>query len=69
MAGDGTVRTRSLKPGVTLTAEDRFLFWVLNRRFTTGGDASLSELIQEWTERHGGALGLQKPATGRAGTS
>jgi spermidine synthase len=66
---DGSVRTRSLMPGVALTAEDRFLFWVLNRRFTTGGDASLREPIQEWTNRHGEALGLRQAAAGRAGGS
>jgi spermidine synthase len=69
VAEDGTVRTRSLMPGVTLTPEDRFLFWVLNRRFTTGGDTSLREPIQKWSERHGEALGLQKSAAGGAGTS
>lgn len=65
VGADGSVRTRSLMPGATLTAEDRFLFWVLNRRLTTGGDATLREPIQEWAARHGAALGLSQPPAGR----
>jgi spermidine synthase len=65
---EGTVRTRTIAPPVALTAEDRFLFFVLNRRLTEGRDQSLSGLIARWVEVHGEALGIRRspsPAAGR----
>ncbi len=58
---EGTIRTRPLVPPAALTDEDRFLFWVLNRRVAEGRDPSLGDLVARWAEIHGQALGL-KPA-------
>lgn len=65
---EGTIRTRAIAPPVALTEEDRFLFFVLNRRLSEGRDQSLKDSIARWVELHGEALGIRQspPApTGR----
>ena len=62
---EGTARPRSIAPPPTLTSEDRFLFWVLNRRLTEGRDPSLTDPIARWIETHGEAIGVRpaRPTT------
>ena len=48
-------------PGA-VTDEDRFLFWVLNRRLTEGRDSSLKDLLAGWAATHAEALGIARPA-------
>jgi spermidine synthase len=56
------VRIRTLTPPTVITNEDRFLFWVLNRRLVEGRDPSLKDLLARWAEMHGDALGVRRPA-------
>jgi len=58
---EGTIHRRSFNPPAALTEEDRFVFWVLNRRLTEGRDQSLKVLIIRWIEMHGEALGVKPP--------
>lgn len=64
---EGTIRTRSIAPPVALTEEDRFLFWILNRRLTEGRDQSLKDSITGWVEAHGEVLGIRRPPSTTAG--
>ena len=59
---EGDVRIRSLAPPTAVTDEDRFLFWVLNRRLTEGRDPSLKDLLARWAATHAEALGIARPA-------
>jgi spermidine synthase len=60
---DGHVERRSVLPPPTLTAEDRFLFRVLHRRFTQGNDPSLAVPIRRWIDAHGAELGVAAAPT------
>lgn len=62
VAPGGGVRIRSLTPPTAVTDEDRFLFWVLNRRLTEGRDLSLKDLLAGWASTHAEALGIARPA-------
>ena len=62
---EGRIRTRPLGPPPALADEDRFLFWVLNRRMTEGRDPTLKDVLARWVESHGEALGV-RPAPSAA---
>lgn len=62
VAPKGDVRIRTLTPPTAVTDEDRFLFWVLNRRLTEGRDLSLKDLLARWAATHAEALGIARPA-------
>ena len=60
----GNVRVRMLSPPAAISDEDRFLFWVLNRRLSEGRDPSLQRLLAGWAEANGEALGIKRqPST------
>jgi hypothetical protein len=62
VGAEGAIRTRPLAPPAALADEDRFLFWVLNRRMTEGRDTSLKDVLARWVEGHGEALGVRPAA-------
>lgn len=53
----GQVTRRPVGPPDALTAEDRFVFRLLERRLTEGKDQSLAGPVARWIRVHGGALG------------
>ena len=57
VGADGTERPRSLDPPSVLTDEDRFLFWVLYHRTTTGRDLRFRDIVERWRQAHGPRLG------------
>jgi spermidine synthase len=61
VAPEGDVRVRILAPPAAVTDEDRFLFWVLNRRLTEGRDPPLKDLLARWAAAHAEALGIGPP--------
>ncbi|MBI3455750.1 MAG: hypothetical protein HY002_08180 [Candidatus Rokubacteria bacterium] len=58
---DGQAARRPLAPPPALTAEDRFLFRILERRLGAGHDPSLAGPVARWMKAHGEALGVTRP--------